>query len=170
MMRRYTVWRRLVMVGIGVGLFSVLTYLLYLLWPDLGPITFWLAVVSGLVGFLVLPVAMTMGSHTRAQVQRVRDGRPAASASEPMLYGLLKAGLVLGGLLVSVGLPGTGWCWLVQWLLARDDKPAPAVISMGISVGLTLAIAGAGLLVIALGFILTMRRNKIRDNRPSADR
>lgn len=32
--RRHTVWRRLVMVGIGVGLFSVVVYLLYVLWPS----------------------------------------------------------------------------------------------------------------------------------------
>lgn len=167
-MRRYTVWRRLVMVGIGVGLFSFVVCLLYVLWPELGPVTFWTAVVSGLVGIVGLPLAIVKASHAGGQVQRARDGLPAASAvsaSEGALYGLLKAGLVLGGLLLSVGLPGAGCCWLVQWFLARYDKPAPAVTSTGITMGLTLAIAGAGLLAITLSFIATMRRNETRDER-----
>lgn len=164
-MRRYIAWRRLVMVGIGVGLFSVVVSLLHVLWPEPGPITFWAAVISGLVGIVGLPLAVAMGSHARGQVQRAQAGLPAVSASEPMLYGLLKAGLVLGGLLLSVGLPGAGCCWLVQWVHAHNDKPAPAVTSMGITVGLTLAIAGAGLLAISLGFYVSMRRNEGRDGR-----
>lgn len=164
-MQQYTVWRRLVMVGIGVGLFSIVVCLLYVFWPELGPVTFWTAVVSGLVGIVGLPLAIVKASHAGGQVQRARDGLPAASASEGALYGLLKAGLVLGGLLLSVGLPGAGCCWLVQWFLARYDKPAPAVTSTGITMGLTLAIAGAGLLAITLSFIATMRRNETRDER-----
>jgi hypothetical protein len=167
--RRYTIWHRLVIVGIVVGLFTVVMYLLHLLLPELRPITFWTAGVSGLIGIAWLSLAIVMGSHAREQVRRAQAGLPAALVSEPMLYLLLKVGLVLGGFLVSVGLPGAGCCWLVQWFLASYDKPAPAVISTGITVGLTLSIAGAGLLAIALGFYLTMRRNEIRDKRPSGD-
>jgi hypothetical protein len=158
-MRRHTCWRRIRSAGFGLVLFSIAVDVLYLLWPEVRPISFWAALLSSLAGFGVTLLGIMMASHTGEQVQRAREGLPAESAIEPVFYGLVKAGLVLGSVLVSVGLPGAGACWLVQWLFSSQGKTAPAVMDTGIAVGLTLAIAGVGLLAIALIFVVKMRRD-----------
>jgi hypothetical protein len=166
--RTHAVWRRLRSAGIGVVLFSLAVSLVYLLWPDLRPYSYWIAVISCPVGLVGVGLAITMTSHAQEQLRRTQAGARAVPAAEVALYGLLYAGLVLGGVLASLGLPSDGVGWLIRWLASHHDKPVPDAANIGIAIGLTLGAIGAGLVAISLGFIAAIRRNE-RRNGPHAD-